>query len=237
MTIEIANRLVELRKKSGLSQEELADKLGISRQSVSKWERAESSPDTDNLICLAKIYGVSLDELLSTDQEVEEIAKDKKEQLKEDLKTIEKHLEEKDEDDDGDDKCKEYRPEWKKRQKIFTIIGIIDFSLVIAIVAIVHIILAVIKSNETSSMLLKGWWVNYFLAIVISSLGGAIGSKKWTNFAFPILALYVFLFIGMYLDTRSPTWIVFILIPVYYGITGPIDNLNKDKRRKEKFLD
>ena len=234
MTIEIANRLVELRKKSGLSQEELADKLGISRQSVSKRERAESSPDTDNLICLAKIYGVSLDELLSSDQEVEEIAKDKKEQLKEDLKAIEKHLKEKEEDDD---KCKEYRPEWKKRQKIFTVIGIIDFSLIIAIVAIVHIILAVTKTNETSAMLLKGWWVNYFLAIVISSLGGAIGGKKWTNFAFPILALYVFLFIGMYFDIWSPTWIVFILIPVYYGIAGPIDNLNKDKRRKVKFLD
>lgn len=64
MTIEVANRLLDLRKKSGMSQEELAEKLGISRQSVSKWERAESSPDTDNLIALAQIYGVSLDELL-----------------------------------------------------------------------------------------------------------------------------------------------------------------------------
>ena len=67
MNIEIANRLVGLRKKAGLSQEELADKLGLSRQAVSKWERAEASPDTDNLICLAKLYGVSLDDLLNTD--------------------------------------------------------------------------------------------------------------------------------------------------------------------------
>jgi len=73
MNIEIANRLVELRKKSGLSQEELAAKLGLSRQAVSKWERAEASPDTDNLICLAKLYGVSLDNLLDTDQSVDEI--------------------------------------------------------------------------------------------------------------------------------------------------------------------
>lgn len=64
MNIEIANKLVELRKKHNLSQEELAEKLGISRQAVSKWERAESSPDTDNLIALAKLYNVSLDELL-----------------------------------------------------------------------------------------------------------------------------------------------------------------------------
>lgn len=73
MNIEIANRLVEMRKKSGLSQEQLADKLGLSRQAVSKWERAEASPDTDNLICLAKIYGVSLDSLLKTDDSVSDI--------------------------------------------------------------------------------------------------------------------------------------------------------------------
>lgn len=76
MNIEIANRLVELRKKSGLSQEELAAKLGLSRQAVSKWERAEASPDTDNLICLAKLYGVSLDDLLDTDQSVDEIVEE-----------------------------------------------------------------------------------------------------------------------------------------------------------------
>ena len=64
MNLEIANRLVALRKENNLSQEALAEKLGISRQAVSKWERAEASPDTDNLIALAKLYHVSLDELL-----------------------------------------------------------------------------------------------------------------------------------------------------------------------------
>ena len=64
MTLETANRLYELRKKNNLSQEELAEKLGVSRQAVSKWERSEASPDTDNLIALAKIYGLSLDELI-----------------------------------------------------------------------------------------------------------------------------------------------------------------------------
>lgn len=64
MNLEIANRLVELRKRHGYSQEALADKLGVSRQAVSKWERVEAAPDTDNLIALAQLYGVSLDELL-----------------------------------------------------------------------------------------------------------------------------------------------------------------------------
>lgn len=76
MNIEIANRLVALRKEKKLSQEALANALGISRQAVSKWERAEASPDTDNLILLAKLYGVSLDELLKTNQEEFESGKE-----------------------------------------------------------------------------------------------------------------------------------------------------------------
>lgn len=69
MNVEVANRLQQLRKKNNLSQEELAEKIGISRQAVSKWERAEASPDTDNIILLSKLYGVSLDELLKTESE------------------------------------------------------------------------------------------------------------------------------------------------------------------------
>ena len=67
MNVDVANKLLNLRKKYGYSQEELAEKLGISRQAVSKWERAEASPDTENLISLAKLYNVSLDEIFEID--------------------------------------------------------------------------------------------------------------------------------------------------------------------------
>lgn len=77
MNLEIANRLVALRKENNLSQEALAEKLGISRQAVSKWERAEASPDTDNLIALAKLYHISLDELLKIHEEEDNAAADK----------------------------------------------------------------------------------------------------------------------------------------------------------------
>ncbi|MBR5203381.1 MAG: helix-turn-helix transcriptional regulator [Clostridia bacterium] len=68
MNIKLADRLVELRKEHKLSQEALAEKLGLSRQSISKWERAEASPDTDNLIALAEVYGISLDQLLGNNE-------------------------------------------------------------------------------------------------------------------------------------------------------------------------
>ena len=72
MNVEIARRLAARRKQAGLSQEALAERLGVSRQAVSKWERSESSPDTDNLIALAQLYGVSLDDLLYVDDDIKD---------------------------------------------------------------------------------------------------------------------------------------------------------------------
>jgi len=66
MDYKIADKLIELRRNHGYSQDQLADRLSISRQAISKWERAESLPDTENLIALSKLYSVSIDELLST---------------------------------------------------------------------------------------------------------------------------------------------------------------------------
>ena len=71
MRIETAKRIYEYRKAAGLSQEEVANRIGVSRQAVSKWECAESSPDTDNLIALAVLYGITVDELLFADPEGE----------------------------------------------------------------------------------------------------------------------------------------------------------------------
>lgn len=67
MNNKTADRLFKYRKANGLSQEELAEKIGVSRQAVSKWERGESSPDTDNLITLAGLYKISIDELINGD--------------------------------------------------------------------------------------------------------------------------------------------------------------------------
>lgn len=59
--------IIRLRKEHGLTQEGLADKLGISRQSVQKWESGESMPDLDRISSLAKLFGVGVDDLVSGD--------------------------------------------------------------------------------------------------------------------------------------------------------------------------
>lgn len=62
--MEFNNKLYELRKQKGLSQEELAGRLNVSRQTISKWEVGESAPDMDNLVSISELFGVSLDELV-----------------------------------------------------------------------------------------------------------------------------------------------------------------------------
>ena len=65
--MEFGNKLRTLRKAKGLSQENLAKQLGISRQAISKWESNLSQPDIDNIIQLCKIFQISADELLGVD--------------------------------------------------------------------------------------------------------------------------------------------------------------------------
>jgi len=61
--MELSKKLVMLRKQQGLTQDELALKVGVTRQTVSKWERGFIAPSTVNLIALGRLYGIPLDEL------------------------------------------------------------------------------------------------------------------------------------------------------------------------------
>ena len=70
MNVAIAQKLADLRRARGFSQESLAAELGLSRQAISKWERAESAPDMGNLIALSDLYGVTIDELLRVDADI-----------------------------------------------------------------------------------------------------------------------------------------------------------------------
>lgn len=63
--MDVAERLAALRKRAGLSQGDVAERLNVSRQAVSRWETGFTVPSTDNLSHLGRLYGVTLDELLS----------------------------------------------------------------------------------------------------------------------------------------------------------------------------
>ena len=72
----LAEKIIDERKKNGWSQEELADKLGVSRQSVSKWEGAQSVPDLQRILEMSRLFGVSTDYLLKDDSQERGTAED-----------------------------------------------------------------------------------------------------------------------------------------------------------------
>ena len=151
MNIEIANRLVALRKANGLSQEALAEKLGISRQAISKWERAEASPDTDNLMALAQLYGMTLDALLNTENDAYVL--------------------------DGADTAQPEEEAPKKLPKTPL-------------------------QKKADSML---------------------------KFPFPLVVVIVYLIFGFAGDIWHPSWLVFLLLPIYYHLAGALEIRNKKR--------
>lgn len=68
----LAEKIIDLRKKAGWSQEELAEKLAVTRQSVSKWEGAQSIPDMDKVVQMSRLFGVTTDYLLKDEIEIAE---------------------------------------------------------------------------------------------------------------------------------------------------------------------
>ena len=238
MTLETANRLYELRKKNNLSQEELAEKLGVSRQAVSKWERSEASPDTDNLIALAKIYGLSLDELIYGKKE------EKKEETQEEPKDETK--EEKAEDEklfvdinDGENKVK-IGPkgifvEGEDGEKVK-----ISFN---------GIKIENIKSDgsdyddyddddDDDDEVDDELYETVFEEIKNAEKGNTVHvkvsrpTKFWLEVPYPIICAIAYLIFGFYniYGGWALSWVIFVTIPIYYSFVEAIY-----KRRFSEF--
>lgn len=250
MNIEIANRLVELRKKNNFSQESLAAQLGISRQAVSKWERAEASPDTDNLILLARLYGVSLDDLLKTDDEIP-------------VSSYEEDGTETDSEGEGNfcsdkdeyvhvgfggvhvkDKNGEVHVGWdgihvddkKKGDNVH-----IDKNGVyvngerkdkewISHHAHFPIILIILVAYILIGCVWNAWhpgWLLFFLVPIWHSLIDAFEKKDASRFAYPVLATLIFLCLGIFRFLWHPGWVIFLTIPLYYSLVSYFKELSR----------
>ena len=78
--MKLPEKIVTLRKSRGLSQEALAEQLGISRQAISRWETGKAVPTVDNLACLSRLYGVPMEALLYGDEGAEPVRQETKEE-------------------------------------------------------------------------------------------------------------------------------------------------------------
>lgn len=214
MTISTADRLVQLRKDSGLSQEALAAKLGVSRQAISKWERAEASPDTDNLIALAEIYGITLDALLDPSKDIQN-ASEPQQPAQEEKK---------------DKKEKPIRhslyPKTAKRMFRF------PYPLVI-IIAYLALCLGL-----KGVMSITPWLVFSLLFLTIPmyymvACACRMTSKRTFLFLMPvpILIIAAYLFCGFVFKAWVTPLMLFLVIPLYYWCVAVYAKGNKKKKQ------
>lgn len=198
MDLITANRLQQLRKMNGYSQDVLAEKLGISRQAISKWERAESSPDTDNLIALAKLYDMTLDDLLNTSADVVKVQPNPSK--KKDFKGKAKSLL---------SKANDFGIYPK------TALAMLKFPFPI-IVTVLYVAL---------SMIFKIWhplWI-IFLTIPLYyhfAIACKANNKKVFKALLPIpeAVVIVYLILSFATHAWAYTWVLFLIIPIYYWI-------------------
>ena len=70
--MDFGEKLKDIRKKEGMSQEQLAEKIGVSRQAITKWETGRGLPDVENMVILAEIFKMTLDELVLQEKKLQE---------------------------------------------------------------------------------------------------------------------------------------------------------------------
>ena len=242
MNLKIANRLLAYRRAYGYSQEDLAEKIGVSRQAVSKWERAEAAPDTDNLIALAALYGVLIDELINGEGE----PRIKSEQADDQSapETPEENNGTTDPTHDYDDVGINYQDGGDKvhidahgvhisdaddDHDNINIQGHIELELDSKLFPITAI-LCTIAYLVVGFCLPRGWecgWVLYMLVPVVPTLVTAIVKRKPTEFLFPVFVTGLYLAAGMVFGRWHPEWIMFLTIPIYYIIADYAEKRHK----------
>ncbi|MBR6506143.1 MAG: helix-turn-helix transcriptional regulator [Clostridia bacterium] len=202
----LGNKLYELRKQAGLSQEAFAEKLGVSRQAVSKWECGASLPDTDNLITIADLYNVSLDELIGRSAP-----------SKADTKCTEE-TDYEDEDDKEDAEAEAYysddgTPADTKR-KTLRVLHALPYPVFTTVVFLLW------------GFLLDAWHISWTVFITIPvyySVLDCVRTKRLSPFAYPVFITFVYCILGMQWDLWHPCWILYITVPIYYAAASAID--------------
>lgn len=236
MNQRTADRLVELRKNAGYSQEELADVIGVSRQAVSKWERAESSPDTDNLIELARLYNITLDELVNgsnmpvktprTEEAVNGEFQTDAFVWEDDGITVEiKEKEVSVKNEDGEEKT--YNADALKKKNIKEK-RVNTFVTSIFAILVVATYLTLGFCEESGKSWTCGWPL--FLAIpVVSSIVSFIFYKRIALLNYPCIVVGIYGFVGMFYGIWHPTWIMFISIPIFYIVAEKVDRITRTR--------
>lgn len=248
MNNSIGEKLYTHRKNAGLSQEELAEKIGVSRQAVSKWERDESSPDTNNLIALAKLYNISLDELVFGENLPKQEQAPKNDKVE--ISPMGIQVESKN-GDKVNINLKGIQVDTDSENVHIGIGGVNS----VKINKNSHIVFPKKQINSRAYRFFKrfpypivtviayllfgcleicgGWGLGWLVFLTIPlyyTLIDAIARKNAGEFAYPVLVVMVYMYFGMVKEWWHPSWIIFLTIPIYYFLADLIKKLCKKNK-------
>lgn len=201
--MSFSENLYYLRKREGISQEELAEKLGVSRQAVSKWETGDAFPETEKIIMLCDRYGVTMDALMRGD--VNEQPTEKQASEEQSAAASEPVQTEDDEDEKED-----------------TVAQKIAQSVVWLCAVLVYLVLGVFGD------LWHPAWILFVFTPAIASVASLIAAPKeqkmrlvagTINIVVILGSVTIYLVCGFFLGMWGTMWVVFFAIPITFIIT------------------
>ena len=224
MNLETAKRLLKYRKLHNLSQEKLAEQIGVSRQAVSKWERGEASPDTDNLIALSKLYNISLDELVlgesepsvATEKASETFSNNSEETITEEINKTNSAPETNDEDEENTNEGEnelysEDEEDKEKRKSIQKMLYSFPYPVLATIVFFIY------GFTGIGGGWVYGWLIFLTIPLYYTFIP-AYFNKNPTVFCYPVLVVWIYMYLGFRFSLWHPMWLLFLTIPLYYSI-------------------
>ncbi len=258
MSLELGKRLTEFRKRNNLSQEELANKLKVSRQSICNWESGDSSPSIDYIQDLAKLYSVSIDDLINVNKSIDDCYKKKEENGsfvhvskngifindKEDGDFIsidenglningKKNGRKKDDEQydfvNDDGTWKVVYNEKAKNRKIIKKTSSLIDGIMALIICGIYILLGCLDDSLWAKM-----WPLFFTFLVPGALVRTFGLKKPNEFPIVFIVAAIYCFLGMWLPNNSgwhPYWVIFFAIPIYYSLVNSIKSIRREKKK------
>lgn len=195
MSIKQGEYLKKLRTENNLSQEKLGEKLGLSRQSISKWEQGNAVPDIENIMKLAKLYNVSVDSILNGEED-----------KKEEISTQETARLVQSETDVATKNEEQNETEKKKKHHSWV------FYSYPVLMVILYSVIGVMFSP-------KGWYIGWIILLTIPLYYtgvAAYNKKKPVIFCYPVLTVMIYLLGGFLFKLWHPLWIIFLTIPIFY---------------------
>lgn len=206
MSIKQGDYLKELRIKNHLSQEKLGERLGLSRQSVSKWEQGYATPDTENLLKLSELYGVSVDTILKCGETEEADSREFSEN-----NGAEAEGSASDEEKKAETKIIFIEKQDHKEPKLHKKRGWLFISYPVWMV----VFYAVIGSCFGAKGWITGWLALLTIPLFYTGII-AFEKKKPVIFCYPVLVTLIYLICGFFAQLWHPMWIIFLTIPIFY---------------------